>query len=239
MNEKKIKAIDTSLSLGEIVLNFPDSAEIFNMYKLDYCCGGDLKLSDAFKELKSSGVNTDKLLDELNRKYQAFLDKKEDIRDWKSESPSDLIEHILNTHHIFTKNTLQELDDMVIKILKVHFKDHGEELLKVHSLFGSLKTELESHLIKEEENLFPMILKYESSPSEKLLSDIKKFISDTESEHDAAGDILKELEAVTRDFTPPEGACTTFKRAYMTLDDLEKDIFTHIHLENSVLFKMF
>lgn len=239
MSEENRASIDTSLSLGEIVLSFPDSVELFNMYKLDYCCGGDQKLSEAFEDLKSEGVDTEKLLEELNRKYSAFLEKKEAIRDWRRETPSDLIEHILNTHHVYTKKTLQELDDMILKILKVHFKDHSEELLVVHSLFGSLKTELEAHLIKEEEQLFPMILSYESSSDESLLSGIRKFISETESEHDAAGDILKELEEVTRDFTPPDGACTTFKRAYMTLDDLEKDIFTHIHLENSVLFKMF
>jgi regulator of cell morphogenesis and NO signaling len=235
----QINKIDVNKSLGDIILRSTDSVEIFNLYKLDYCCGGDESLDSALKELRSQNVDTDKLLDELNRKYEAFLNRNEETRDWKSESPSSLIKHILDTHHVYTKKTLQDLDDMIIKILKVHYSDHGEELLKVHSLFGNLKTELEAHLIKEEENLFPMILEYEKTKNENLKSQIKTFIDETESEHDVAGDVLKELEKVTRDFTAPDGACTTFKRAYMTLDDLEKDIFTHIHLENSVLFKMF
>lgn len=127
----------------------------------------------------------------------------------------------------------------MFKILKVHFKHHSEELLKVHRLFGSLKTELEEHLVKEEENLFPLIMAWEKTKDERTLSDIHRFIKDTESEHDAAGDILKEMEKITSDFTPPEGTCATYRLVYSRLHALQKDLFIHIYLENSVLFHMF
>jgi len=120
----------------------------------------------------------------------------------------------------------------------VHFSHHSEELLKVHRLFGNLKIELEEHLVKEEENLFPLIKAYEKTKNEKYKVAIEKFIKETEDEHDAAGDILKELEVITRDFTAPEGTCTTFKLVYDKLHGLEKDLFIHIYLENSVLFNM-
>ena len=108
----------------------------------------------------------------------------------------------------------------------------------MHRYFGTLKTELEEHLIKEEENLFPLIEKFEITKDDSVLSEIHQVIKGTEDEHDAAGNILKELEKITRDFNAPEGACTSFKLVYTKLHDLEKDLFIHIYLENSVLFNM-
>lgn len=127
----------------------------------------------------------------------------------------------------------------MFKILKVHFSHHSEELLKAHRLFGLLKIELEEHLVKEEENLFPLIEDYFETNDNKYLDKIHQFIEETESEHDAAGDILKELQAVTNDYVAPEGSCNTYRLVYHKLNALEKDLFTHIYLENSVLFKMF
>ncbi len=61
-------------------------------------------------------------------------------------------------------------------------------------------------------------------------------INDMEEEHDAAGNLFKEIEHVTNDFTAPEDACRTYKRTFDLLGALQKDTFNHIHLENSVLF---
>ena len=99
-----------------------------------------------------------------------------------------------------TKNQLKEIDTLLFKILKVHFQDHSEELLKVHRYFGSLKTELEEHLIKEEEQLFPLIERFELTKDDSILSKIHQVIKDTEDEHEAAGNILKELEKISPRF---------------------------------------
>jgi regulator of cell morphogenesis and NO signaling len=55
-------------------------------------------------------------------------------------------------------------------------------------------------------------------------------------EHDQAGDLLREIKALTRDHTPPEDACASFRSLYMGLKALEADLHQHIHLENNVLF---
>lgn len=230
------KIINKNQKLGEIVSIFPGATEIFNRYKLDYCCGGHDTLGDALTELS---LDLSVIIEELNSKYDKFINTNSPYKDWRKETPSSLITHIVDVHHDFTKKQLKEIDTMLFKVLKVHFRHHGEELLQVHKLFGSLKTELEEHLVKEEELLFPLIKNYDLSKDDRILSDIHKVINDTENEHDAAGDILKELEKITRDFTAPEGSCTTFKLVYTKLHELEKDLFIHIHLENSVLFDMF
>ncbi|MEK6264669.1 MAG: iron-sulfur cluster repair di-iron protein [Clostridium sp.] len=230
------KTINKNQGLGEIVSIFPGAAEIFNRYKIDYCCGGHDTLEGALDEM---AIGHDKIIEELNSEYEKFIKSNSEYKDWRKEKPSVIIKHVVQTHHEFTKKQLKEIDTLLFKVLKVHFQHLSEELLKVHKLFGTLKIELEEHLIKEEEHLFPLIEKFEITKDDSVLSEIHQVIKDTESEHDAAGDIIKELEKITRDFNAPEGACTSFILAYTKIHDLEKDLFIHIYLENSVLFSMF
>jgi regulator of cell morphogenesis and NO signaling len=228
--------ITLNQKLGEIVSIFPGSSEIFNRYKIDYCCGGHDTLLQALEE---KNIDAQTILKELNDEYEKFIRSNSEYKDWRKETPSALIKHIMQTHHEYTKKELREIDELLFKVLKAHFKKHSEELLKLHKLFGALKTELQEHLVKEEENLFPLIQTYEKTKDEKVLSEIHQAIKETENEHDVAGDILKELEKITRDFKAPEGACTTYKLVYSKLHSLEKNLFMHIYLENSVLFTMF
>ncbi len=228
--------IDTNISLGEIVKAFPGTVPTFNKYKLDYCCGGKDTLKTAAEALQ---LNADSILNEINIIItESGTSKNKDI-DWDKESTGSIIDYILNKHHVFMKEALAELNFLMFKILKVHFKTEGETLLQVHKLFGDLKTEMEAHLVKEEENLFPMIIEYERSKNPELKNKISSYIKETESEHDTAGDVFKELEKVTNDYTAPEDACPTYIRTYKLLDALEKDTFNHIHLENTILFGRF
>jgi regulator of cell morphogenesis and NO signaling len=96
--------------------------------------------------------------------------------------------------------------------------------------------ELEEHLIKEEEEIFPLIIEYsqseETAGSEKTL----KGILELETEHDTAGEIIKKLRLITNDYQLPQDACSSFELTYRLLEDLEADLFQHIHLENNILF---
>jgi regulator of cell morphogenesis and NO signaling len=55
-------------------------------------------------------------------------------------------------------------------------------------------------------------------------------------EHDNAGHLLKEMRELTWDYTPPADACMSYRTLYQALDELEKDLHEHIHLENNILF---
>lgn len=225
--------INTKSTLGEIVSAYPNTVKVMNKYKIDYCCGGKDILEDAIEEL---GLDKNVVVDQLE--YEATRTNIEEVKDWSKQSLSEVIDYIINKHHTFMNETLAELNILVPKILKVHYQTDGESLLVIHKLFGTLKTELEAHLIKEEENLFPLIRQYEATKNDEYKEAIYKFIKDTEDEHDAAGDLFKSLEAATNDFTAPSNACYSYKRTFELLDALEKDTFNHIHMENSILFNM-
>lgn len=220
--------------LGEIVAEFPGAARIFNEKGIDYCCHGDITLENA---LVNKNIEIVSFVDRINKEYDEFLNLKEEYIDWRKEDPNKLIDNIVNVHHAFTFRELLEIDQLLLKILRVHYHNSGEELKTVHRLFGALKVELEEHLTKEEEELFPMIREYTKNPSKELRDSIMKFIGVIENEHTGAGHILQDLYRETNGYKVPEWACTTFKLVYKKLDALEKDLFVHIHKENSILFK--
>ncbi|OGO77750.1 MAG: iron-sulfur cluster repair di-iron protein [Clostridiales bacterium GWB2_37_7] len=219
-------------TIGNIVVNFPKAIDTFKEYNIDFCCGGHRPLAEALKEQNLSEAT---VIDKLNEEYESFKDSIHSEIDWRTASYSQLIDYIVQKHHTYLQNELPALGQLVSKILRVH-GEHHIELTKVHKLFNSLRTELESHLIKEEEILFPKIKQYEKDPSPELLNKALKTITELENEHTGAGDVLKELRRITDQYmTPPDG-CTTYSLTYQKLYELESDLFQHIHMENNILF---
>ena len=44
------------------------------------------------------------------------------------------------------------------------------------------------------------------------------------------------MRRITSDYKTPEGACPSYIALYFGLEELEKDLHRHIHLENNILF---
>lgn len=227
-----MKIFNTAQTIGEIVAILPKASEVFKKYNIDFCCGGNRPLSQAIIEQQLDG---DALLQELDEAFEESS-KYLNQTDFNNISRSELIDYIVNTHHVLTKRMLPELSELTTKILRVHGSNH-EELFQVHRLFHTLKTELDQHLIKEEVILFPIIKEYDQNPSADLLLRIHEVMSETESEHETAGGVLKELRKITSGYRAPEDGCSTFSQTYEKLQELEADLFQHIHLENNILFK--
>ena len=227
------KLIRKDYSLGEVVTVYPAVVKKFNDMELDYCCGGSKSLEVALKE---KGVDVDKFVEDLNKEFKEFKFENSQYVDWRGKSSEELISHIVETHHGETFRLLREIDPLMVKVFRVHFSHDPELLMKVHSLFGKLKCELEEHLLKEENILFPLMIKYDQAKDEKEKKEIEEDIRIIVNEHEAAGDILKELAEVTDDYKVTEWGCISFKLLYDYLHDLEKDLFIHIHKENNILF---
>ncbi|HHQ4317666.1 iron-sulfur cluster repair di-iron protein [Clostridium perfringens] len=227
------KLIRKDYSLGEVVTVYPAVVKKFNDMELDYCCGGSKSLEVALKE---KGVDVDKFVEDLNKEFKEFKFENSQYVDWREKSSEELINHIVEIHHAETFRLLKEIDPLMVKVFKVHFSHNPELLMKVHSLFGKLKCELEEHLLKEENILFPLMIKYDQAKDKEEKKEIEGDIRIIVNEHEAAGDILKELAEVTDDYKVPEWGCISFKLLYDYLHDLEKDLFIHIHKENNILF---
>jgi regulator of cell morphogenesis and NO signaling len=226
------KLFTSSEKIGEVVTRFPKAMEVFKAYNIDFCCGGDRPLYDA---INKQNLNESEVLSKLEEAYEKTQALKLMDIDWREATYSDLIDYVTQTHHTYMHKELPEISELLATILRVHGTNH-KELSKVYKLFHTLKMELDEHLIKEEETLFPLIKEYEKSPTDELLDNALKVINELESEHTGAGDILKELRKITLDYSIPEDVCNTFKFTYTKLEEMEYDLFQHIHLENNILF---
>ncbi len=219
--------------LGDVVVKFPQAAEIFKQYHIDFCCGGDQLLGEAITE---HGVNSIALLQNLNDTYADALKQGTEIHDWSAVSLEQLIHHIVNTHHAYLNQVFPTLSELTAKILRVHGAHHGAELAQVHRLFNQLRMDMEAHMIAEEERVFPQIVDYERHPSIEKLNAVIHAVEELDKEHDQTGQLVKDLRKVTDNYALPEDACGTYTYVFQELQNLESDIFQHIHLENNVLF---
>ena len=223
---------DETTKTGDIVTRFPKASHVFKEYRIDFCCGGNRPIGESIKAKK---LDEKEVLGRLNTLYAETKAMNEKETNWEEAAYSELIEYIINTHHTYLYEVLPELSQFVTKVYRVHGASHPE-LTHVYNLFHKLKMELDHHLIQEEEKVFPKILLYEETGSIDYLNKAVQNIEALEAEHEAAGDILRELRSVTSDYQLPEGACTTYTLTYLKLDELESDLFQHIHLENNILF---
>ncbi|WP_019850258.1 DUF542 domain-containing protein [Desulfitobacterium sp. PCE1] len=230
---KQTITINGQTELGELVTFFPAITSRLNDLHIDYCCQGDRSLESAIKE---AGLSID-FIAEVQNEYNNYLAKPDKELPVTELSDEELIDLILDTHHLTERALWKELDKQVNLILLVHY-EHGKDLmLNVHRSFSELKMELEEHFAKEEKELFPAMLKENKTPEDRAA--IRALIDELEGEHDGAGKIIKRLIKETNDFTPPEYACPTVKAVYQKLHELVDDIFLHIAKENSVLFKRY
>ncbi|MDD7766521.1 MULTISPECIES: DUF542 domain-containing protein [Anaerococcus] len=206
----------------------------FNKEKIDFCCNGYMTVADVAKEKNIDPIILVRKIQD--RIYTSNSKAKEiiDLDDFKEFRIGEMIDSILIDHHKRERDLLFEIDPSLNKILSVHFARHGEELMKLHSLFADLKKELEEHFVKEEEITFPLMLENES-PSQEVI----KKVEELETDHEEAGDIIKEMIELTDWFKVPKDACRTYIHTFDLLEELVKDVFVHIFKENSIMFEKF
>lgn len=218
-------------TLADLVTQRPGRSRVFESLGLDYCCNGGQSLEAACTK---AGKDLDEVLARLTE-FDATAGG-EDEPDFGSMDLTTLTEHIVATHHAYLWEEMEPLAALVEKVTRVH----GQKfpwLVELRRMVLDLFMELDAHLRKEEEVLFPMIQALEAgqpSPTAHC-SSIEMPIHVMEIEHDAAGDQLILLRRTAQDYAVPEDACNSFRAMMNRLEALEYDLHRHIHKENSLL----
>jgi regulator of cell morphogenesis and NO signaling len=218
-------------TVGAIVRDHPALSRLFESAQVDYCCGGQKTLAAACAQ---RGLDP-----------EAFLAQLEDVAttepapelDLTTLSLSELTDHIERLHHAYLHSELPRLETLVTKVAKVH--GHKEpRLAEIKDLVLALAAHLSTHLRKEEQVLFPLIRRLETSATLPMshCGSVANPIHRMEFEHDEAGTVLAQLRQLTDDYTPPDWACNTFRALYAALATFEQDLHQHVHKENNLLF---
>lgn len=222
--------IDKRQTLGQIVSKHPYTAEVLNKYKIDFSFKGNVTLEEAIKKQNLSEYD---VVGEMDLAIDEFKLMKSKVIYWENESIDKILDFIEGHYHKFMNETMDEIKRLFLSVNSD--SDHQNQL---KDLFFTLKEDMEDHQKKEEEKLFTLLRKYSSNRTKELRDRIVKYMIDTEDEHDSTGIIFEKINDLTGDFTVPKGASPLLVKIYELLDALEKETFMHIHMENSILFKM-
>lgn len=224
-------------TVKQIAVEMPQSTRIFENLKIDYCCGGNRPLLEA---CANAGIEIEQLERMLDEAAPA-LSAAEDTSRFQLMTLTELIDHIVNKHHVYTKAEIERLGALLSKVVAVHGENHPE-LRDVERLFQQLCADLTPHMMKEEIVLFPYIVELETAQNENgrapfaPFGTVKNPVRMMMMEHDTAGDILRELGRLTNDYTVPSDVCISYQTLYSAMKEFERDLHQHIHLENNLLF---
>jgi regulator of cell morphogenesis and NO signaling len=216
-------------TLADLVNANPAAITVMTRYGLDFCCGGARPLAVACSE---AGIDERAVREEL-----AALDVGEHREaPWLALAPDELADRIEATHHRYLHDALPRLEALADKVASVHGERHPE-LDRVAQLVRALRADLEPHLMREEQVLFPLIraiARGAATPSEAQF--VSQPIAQMDREHDTTGALLAELHDETGGYHVPPDGCTSYRALYEGLRELESDTHLHVHKETNVLF---
>ena len=223
-------------TVSEIAAGSLAAVRVFERLGIDYCCGGKRPLADVCRE---KGHDLASVESELESAMSAPTTS---ARNWSTAPLRELIEHIVGTHHEYLRRELAPLGARLEKVYRVYNERYGDTLIGLPEVFAGLRSELETHIQKEEAILFPAIAGYEAASIAGALlprapfGSVSNPIRMMEAEHDSAGKALAEIRTITADYAIPDYACVTYRSLMAGLQELEQDLHMHIHLENNILF---
>jgi regulator of cell morphogenesis and NO signaling len=219
-------------TVRELAVETPNATRVFEKLKIDYCCGGGRSLADACAAAGVELSDVTQLLEQAKQTEAVGV---------PTTNLTELIDYIVDKHHTFTRDEMERITALLLKVSSKHGANHPE-LLEVQRLFGTLCEELRPHMLKEEMVLFPFVKQMEQALASGAPIPFAPFgtvgnpVRMMMLEHDLAGDILRALRAVTKEYAVPADGCISYQTLYRALEEFERDMHQHIHLENNVLF---
>ena len=221
--------------IGELVASDYRKADIFKRFNIDFCCKGKITLEEV---CKNEGIDLDDLLQALN---ELEIDQKvkgsQDFDNWELDK---LIDHIINKHHSYVKESIPVIIAYTEKVANVHGNLYPQTR-EVFTHFSQLAQELTVHMQKEENILFPYVRQLATAQKsgeivQAPFGSVENPINMMVLEHESAGNELEQIKSLTDTYSPPPDACTTFIVSYSKLNEFAEDLMLHIHLENNILF---
>jgi regulator of cell morphogenesis and NO signaling len=228
-------SFSSDTKVKDIALSHPAARRVPEEARVDYCCGGGKSLHEACVH---AGVDSEEILKQLRENSQNVNPSE---ANWTALPLSDLTAHIKNHHHKYVREAILRINALLDKVKTKH-GEHHPELAEIEISFHAVGKEMIMHMQKEEQILFPFIKALDRAANENgtleppFFLTIRNPIHAMIKEHDAAGDLVKQIRKASTEYVAPEDACTSYKALFQELQDFERDLHQHVHLENNILF---
>lgn len=147
---------------------------------------------------------------------------------------NEVIKDIAENHHGYLKQELPVIKAMANKILKVHYEDCHEELVKVHRAFGRVENELELQLVKKQLVVLPLLWEYNKKSDKALLDEIRLAVEDVEKDNELLMEAFQELRKATNIYKMPPSGCQTYDSTYKKMEKLEEEVKAYLELERKM-----
>jgi regulator of cell morphogenesis and NO signaling len=219
-----------SQTVASVVADAPGTSRLFERLGIDFCCGGHVPLSEA---VARKGLQVEAVLLGL---AQAAAERPGLPAEDAWPTASSLIDHVLEVHHSFVAREIPRLSALMEKVNRVHGPSHSEQIPLMARIWARVAAELDAHMRKEEEILFPAIRAIEARRTPVMPCGVEGPMAVMEAEHEEAGRALRQLRALAKDYEVPADACGSWRALWSGLDEFERDLHVHVHLENALLF---
>ncbi|MCC6262061.1 MAG: hemerythrin domain-containing protein [Bryobacterales bacterium] len=163
---------------------------------------------------------------------------------WDNVSLTELMDHIVESHHAFCRNELPKLD----ALLKSAVEKYGRgrpELKQMQAFFARVSKDLLMHLLKEEETLFPYIAELEVRLRQGIpvtwprFGSVENPIRLLVEDHDHTGGMLQMIRRLSSGFALPGGdseESADLTALFDAFSAFERDMREHIRAEDDLLF---
>jgi regulator of cell morphogenesis and NO signaling len=221
--------------LAAIALRGDAHAAVLDRHRLDFCCGGRRTLVEA---CRAANVDFAQVVTELNVAAAARSASLQSAKDWNDRPLPEVIDHIVDGHHAYTRAAIARLGPLIEKVGGRHGAGHPE-LARVATAFFELAAEIGPHMAREEIVLFPYIRALASPggrPATPPFQTVRNPVRMMMMQHDRAAELLAEIRGASRNFATPADGCGSYAALYAGLRELRLDLLTHVSLENNILF---
>lgn len=224
-----------NIKMADVILN--------NHHLLSVISRFEIKLGFGEKTVEEvcnvHGVNVDFFLEIVN----TFNEPDYFPQNYLESFPLSLIiAYLKNTHNYYLNLKMPEIYALIQKLLDESDKPISKELKLISKFFIDYKIHLSQHIKREEEVVYPYILKLELfyKSNENLTANEIKELKDYAieryvDEHENIEDSLYDLKSLIIKYLPPQENNVLCYKILGQLGHLEKDINDHSNMENRVL----
>ena len=234
MNRIPSEKAEDQRTIGDYVAEDYRTADVFEKYGIDFCCGGRMTVAAACRR---QGLDPQMVYQELAAVGRQPSPQRENFAEW--DLPS-LIDHIVATHHAYLWANDPRILEHARKSAQAHGSNHPE-MAEIAAILEKNEEDMEGHLKEEEEVFFPAVkrlyggsLDKQAAGQERAL--IRASLASLHREHEEVGDAVHRIRRLSGGYGIPADACNTYALTYRQLKEFEEDLHKHVHLENNILF---
>lgn len=224
-------------SVASIVNDNFATARVFKNFGIDFCCGAEAKLGEA---CRLASVELEQVVEAI----ETLCDEHSEAIPFNTWPTDLLIDYVLKIHHRGIRAKGPQLLADIERVVCAHGDNHPE-LKQLHELMVLSLEDLENHLQKEEQVLFPYCYRLfesvvEDRRCEKMhCGTVANPIRVMLREHHDEGTRYKFIRNLMNNFEAPADACPTYRLMLKDLEAFMDALFEHIHIENNILFPRF